>query len=118
METEKAIQASRQEYLQNLIRKRQEYLHECNNKNNNNNNNQSKIERQALLQEWLLEKKRDFLIKHFPGVDLLKLNRLFRFYGQQNAKLLATTFPTAEYIINGNSKRNVTTDLFTSEFLP
>nr|XP_027195243.1 INO80 complex subunit D-like [Dermatophagoides pteronyssinus] len=77
METEKAIQASRQEYLQNLIRKRQEYLHECNNENNNNNNNQSKIERQALLQEWLLEKKRDFLIKHFPGVDLLKLNRLF-----------------------------------------
>ncbi|XP_027204182.2 putative acyl-CoA synthetase YngI [Dermatophagoides pteronyssinus] len=52
------------------------------------------------------------------SMKILKLNRLFRFYGQQNAKLLATTFPTAEYIINGNSKRNVTTDLFTSEFLP
>ena len=51
------------------------------------------------------------------SMKILKLNRLFRFYGQQNAKLL-TTFPTAEYIINGNNKRNVTTDLFTSEFLP
>ncbi|KAH9511479.1 hypothetical protein DERF_009938 [Dermatophagoides farinae] len=78
METEKAIRASRQEYLQNLVRRRQEYLRKNNHQNNKMKKNvHSKIDDQALLQEWLLEKKRDFLIKHFPGVDLLKLNRLF-----------------------------------------
>lgn len=64
MDTEEALQLSRKEYLKELTEQR-------------NNNLKQNIKDDALTQEWLLEKKRDFLTKHFPGVHLLKLNRLF-----------------------------------------
>ncbi|UXI22023.1 Mucolipin-3 [Sarcoptes scabiei] len=64
METEQALKQSREDYLKSLIQRKRFCI-------------ENRIHDDALIQEWMIEKKRDFLIKNFPGIDLIKLNKLF-----------------------------------------